>query len=142
MKKLLLVVLALAAGGMVVGASPDAVVDAAQNVVGAVNEESGEIGAEREIERELDGLLRQSLSPLDEPVCDAQAMTGGDTELRFSSVECRVATLEHGAVEISAQLRGGRPVLLLTDADTTQFLGTIDDPSMADWLPLGEAPTG
>ena len=143
MKKLLLAAMALGAGGIVVGASPDAVVDAAQGVVGMVSDESGELSAEQTFERELATTLGGRLSLMSEPVCNAQAIPSTDgEELQFSSLECRAATVEFGVVEVSAQLRGGRPVLVLTDADTTRFIETLDDPRIAEWLPLAPAPTG
>ena len=141
-KKLLLVAVALGAGGIVVGASPDAVVDAAQDVVGAVTDESGELSAEQTFERELADTLGGTLSLMSEPVCDAQAIAStGDGELEFSSLECRAATVEYGVVEVSAQLRGERTVLVLTDADTTQHIGVLDDAGIAEWLPLAPSPT-
>ncbi len=143
MKKLVLVVAALAAGGLVVGASPDAVVEAAQDVVGVVTDESGELSAEQEFERELASTLGGKLSLLGEPLCDAQSIPStGDGPQQFSSLECRVATAEYGAVEVSAQLRGTRVVLVLTDADTDRLIEVLDDPSVGEWLPLAPAPVG
>ena len=93
-------------------------------------------------ERELADTVGGSLSLMSEPVCDAQAIPSTEGgELAFSSLECRVATVEYGVVEVSAQLRGGRTVLVLTDADTTRFIETLDHPSIAEWLPLEAAPT-
>lgn len=140
-KKILLAAVALGAGGIIVGASPDAVVDAAQDVVGVVSDESDELSAEQTFERELADTLGGSLSLMSEPVCDAQAIASNDdADLVFSSLECRAATVEYGVVEVSAQLRGDRTVLVLTDADTTRFIEVIDDPRVAEWLPLAPAP--
>lgn len=143
MKKLALVVLALCAVGLVIGASPDSVVEAAQRIVGIVNEESNELGAEQTFERELGNTLNGTLSLLSEPLCDAQAIPSTDDgSLAVSSLECRVATMEYGVVEVSAQLRGDLPVLVLTDADTTRHIEVLTDPGIAEWLPLAPAPTG
>ncbi|MEM9714413.1 MAG: hypothetical protein AAGA17_19480 [Actinomycetota bacterium] len=144
MKKLFLVGLALVAGGIVVGASPGSVVDATQSIVGVVIDQSDEMEAEQRYEAELDGLLDRDYGLLDEPLCDAQGVpgTGGD-DFQVSALECRVATVGYGVIEVSGQLRGDRVVLVLTDADTTRFIEIVDDPSIAEWLPLvAPEPTG
>ena len=143
MKKLALVALALVAGGLVVGATPDSVVDAAQEAIGIVTDESDELGAEQSIERELGNLLNGTLSLLAEPLCNAEATSSTDDgSLAVTALDCRVATVEYGVVEVSAELRRDAPVLVLTDADTAQLIEVLVDPSIGDWLPLVAEPAG